>query len=380
MKMGRWAGGLLLAIAPFVTGCTGFWNAPTSSTTTTTTTTLSSGYFFLLDTGTSNIVSYSILSGVLTLGKAYSLPSAPIAMTVAPNGNFLYVSTASGIYVYTISSGVLTLSNSSSDISADPATAMQVDPSGTWLVESSGSGLLSAIPIASATGLLDSLRTTQNVTLASTSVNQMVFPASGGYLFIALGSNGTQEFAFKSSASAPLGTSPANTISLKGTSALSVAVDPSSRMVYIGETAATTGSNSGGLRAFVFSPTANTLSELGASPISSGGTGPYSILPISSGDYVYVANWTGQSSSGNITGFQIAASGASYTLTNVNSIATGIRPMAIAEDSNGHFILAANSGGSPYLDAYIFDTTTAGKLDLTLSSSTYEASGVSAVQ
>jgi len=382
MKMGRWAGVVLAAL--LLAGCANFWQAPTTTTTTTTTTTLSSGYFYLLDTGTSDIVSYSIVSGALTLVGSYPMPativaSSPNAIAVSPNGEFLFVSTISGIYVYTVSSGVLTLGNAGGIVVGDPATAMVVDSTSSWLLESSGSGTLNAIPVSSTTGTFgNSVSTTiQQVALTATSVNQLALASNNGYVFAALGANGTEEFAFNASNSTPLAAAPANTIKLTGTSSLSVAVDPSDRLVYVGETAATSGSDSGGLRAFTFNPIANTLSEIG-SAVSSGGVGPYSILPKSSGDYVYVANWTGESSAGNITGFQVTASGSAYKLTNINTIATGIRPSAIVEDNLDHFVLAANAGGSPYLNAYIFDTTTAGKLDLTLTSVAYEATGVAA--
>ena len=382
MKMGRWAGVSLAAL--LLAGCANFWQAPTTTTTTTTTTTLSSGYFYLLDSGTSNVVSYSIVSGALTLVGSYPMPativaSSPNAIAVSPNGEVLFVSTISGVYVYTLSSGVLTIANSGAAVAADPATAMAVDTTNSWLLESSGQGTLNAIPFTATSSTFtagNSYSTTiQQVTLTATSVNQLAFSSNNGYIFAALGSNGTEEFAFNASSSTPIATAPANTIKLTGSSALSVAVDPSDRLVYVGETAATTGSNSGGLRAFLFNTTANTLSEIGTA-VSSGGLGPYSILPKSSGDYVYVANWTGESSAGNITGFQITASGSTYKLTNITSIATGIRPSAIVEDNLDHFVLAANAGGSPNFDAYIFDTTTAGQLDLTLTSNAYEATGV----
>ena len=378
MRMGRWARLLLVGI-PLIAGCKGFWDPVSSSSTTTTTTTLSSGYFFILDTATSQLISYHIVSGALTQVASYAVESTPIAMAVAPNGYFLYVSTTSGIYVYTISSGVLTQGNPSSAITSDLATAMRVDSSDSWLVESSGLGYINAIPINPTTGALNG--SPQQVALSATTVNQLVFSANNAYVFAALGSSGTMEFSFKSSSSStPLGSSATASIGLKGLSALSVAVDPSDRLVYVGETAATSGSNSGGLRAFSLNVSTGVLSEISVSPLSSGGLGPYSILPKSTGDYVYVANWTGQSSSGNITSFEITASGSSYTLTKLSSTAaTGIRPMSLAEDSTGDFVLAVCSGGSPYFDAYIFDSTTAGQLDTTLTSSSYAAASVVAV-
>jgi 6-phosphogluconolactonase (cycloisomerase 2 family) len=383
MKMGKWAW-FLLATAPFLAGCSGFWDAPATSTTTTTT--LSGGYFFLLDTGTSSIISYDINAGVLTsVGTPVTLPATPIAMTVAPNGDFLFVSTTNGIYVYTIASGVLTLGNSSTYLSQDEATAMAVDTSDSWLLESSGS-VLYAIPIVSTTGAFDSTstpaRTTQQFALPGSTVNQLAFSTNNAFLFAALGTNGSEEFSFtSSSSSAPLGSSTI-LIKLKGIASLSVAVDPSDRMVYVGESAAASGSNSGGLRAFALTASTGALSEISGSPISSGGTGPYFILPKSTLDYVYVANWTGESSAGNITGFEITATNSAtspYALTKINSVATGIRPTALAEDSDKNFVLAANAGGSPYLDAFIFDTTTAGQLDNVLTSSAFVTGFVTSV-
>ena len=64
---------------------------------------------------------------------------------------------AGGIFVYTVntSTGQLTLANSGQPISTDPATAMQVDATNTWLVEGvSGAPNLFAIHVNSSTGLL----------------------------------------------------------------------------------------------------------------------------------------------------------------------------------------------------------------------------------
>jgi hypothetical protein len=42
-------------------------------------------------------------------------------------------------------------------------------------------------------------------------------------------------------------------------------------------------------------------------------------------------------------------------------------------------VLAANAGGSPYFDAYVFDSSTAGQLDNVATSSSYAAISVAAV-
>jgi len=382
MKMVRWAWGCL-AVLPLLAGCNGFWDAPVSSTTTTTTTTLSSGYFFVLDVATSHVISYNIASGTLTLVGTFVVPSAPLAITVAPNNPFLYVSTANGIYVYTISGGTLTLGNSQQTISADPATAMAVDSTDTWLLESSGLGSLNAIPIVATTGLPNAsaaactnTSTVCSVALTGTAINQIAFAPDNDYLFVAAGTTGTVAYSFAAGSSNPLGTTTTIVpVSNSAGAALSVAVDPSSRLLYIGEAAAV--SSGGGLRAFDIA-SGPKLSEITGSPFASGGTGPHAILPKATGDVVYVANWNG-TGTGNVTGFAIAANGSTYSLTQLSSTATtGIQPMSIAEDSDQNFVMVENYGGSPNLDVYFFDTTTSTQLDLTIANSNYAGTALAA--
>ena len=162
-------------------------------------------------------------------------------------------------------------------------------------------------------------------------------------------------------------------------SALSVGVDPgtSPRLFYIGETLAGSGGATGGLRAFNYSSlSSGTLTQATGSPIPSGGLAPNFILPIASGDYVYVANGQG-TSAGNVTGFTItASSGASpvYTVATGTSTAAGVQPLGLAEDSTHTFVFEVGSQGSPYFDAYTFDSTTLGQLDSQITATTAASS------
>ncbi|MGC9158496.1 MAG: beta-propeller fold lactonase family protein [Terracidiphilus sp.] len=336
-----------------------------------------SGYFYILEQSTSQILAYNISAGTLTEVGSYSVPAAPLAITVAPNNNFLFVSTISGIFPYVISGGALT-PETSAPVSTDPASAMAVDATNSWLLEASGSGYLYAVPISSSTGLLNGTCSSCSALLTGTSINQLAIAPNNDYVFVAAGLSGTAAFAFNARNSDPLGSSAYNTISPENSSAgaaLAVAVDPSNRLLYVSETGASSGS--GGLRAFTIG-SSGVLSEISGSPFASGGTGPHAILPISTGNYVYVANWNG-TSSGNITGFSITASGSSYSLTNLNNpVATGVEPIALAEDSTEEFVLAISSLGNPYFDAYTFDTTTAGQLDTAITSSSFLPSGLGA--
>ena len=371
MKTGKWA--VLLVAALFVSACGDFWQPPSSSSSSGSSSTLSSGAFYIANQQTDQIAAYTIVSGALTAisGSPYSLTSAPFAIAVAPSGAFLYVGTGQGIFLYTIASGgALTLANNSQVISSDLATTMQVVSTSTnsWLVES-GPDLaeLIAIPINPSTGVPTST-IEQKAQLPATTVQQLVVSPDNANVFVALGAGGTEQVAFNASNSDPFGT--ASNIAVKNSAggAQSVAVDPSSRLVYIGETDATSGSNAGGVRVFNYS----TMSEISASPYASGGLAPYFILPLSNGDYVYVANRTvNGSTTGNISGFAVTTTGSTYSLTALSTTASaGTDPVSMAVDSEGNYLLVVDSGGDPDLEGYNFDTTTAGKLDSVLSSAT----------
>lgn len=366
---------LLLALAPLLAGCGDFWQAPSgSSGSGTTSTTLSSGYFYVINQKTSQIVAYDINSGTLNQIGAYTLAAAPTAIAIAPGGSFLYVSSIAGIYLYTIGSGgALTPGNSGGVVSSDPASAIRVDTSGSWLVDAvqGTSGVqLDAIPITSTGTYTGGTVAIQQYSVSNATVHQLAISSDNDNVFVAAGEGGTLVVPFTSGNTNPL----ASTATVIGTantggSALSVAVDPSLRLFYVGETLASAGTT-GGLRVFNYSSLGGTLTQASGSPIASGGLSPNAILPVTSGDYVYVANGTGPSSAGNIAGFSITSSGSTYTIATSGTVSAGILPYGLAEDSDANFVLAVSEGGSPDLEAYIFDTTTAGQLDSSLTSTT----------
>lgn len=370
--IGRWAR-LALAAPLILAGCKGFWQDPytTSGSGTTTTTTSSSGNFYVMNVQTSQLAGYYVNAGTLTAlpGSPYTLPATPLSITIAPNNSFLYVSTISGIYLYTIAStGQLTLGNSASTISADQASSLQMDATNSWLVDVvSGSPQVFAIPINPTTGL-NAAHVEQLIALPTSTVQQLAISPDNTKVFVAMGSGGTAVIPFTITNTNPLGT--VSTIAVKNAAgaALSVAVDPSDRLLYIGETVATSSSNSGGLRAIDL----GTLKELSGSPYASGGLAPYSILPISSGDYVYVVNRQASgSSTGVIGGFSITATNSIFSLTALGSTFTvGTHPVALAEDSTATFVFAVDYDGGPDLMGYTFDPTNAGYLDNVVSSAT----------
>lgn len=387
MRLARWAG-LLLVAAPFLTGCAAFWAALPSSTSsgcTTSCSTLSSGYFYILNapsSGTPQVVGEQIVAGTLTAvtGGTLTAPAVPYAMALTPSGSYLYLSTAAGVYVYPVSSGALgTAAQVSSD---ESALAIQVDTTGQWLIEAvqastSGSITMAAVPLNTSNGQDNGAEKTATLTIANAAVQpgKMVISSDDKNIFVALGAGGTIIVPFNSSAAS--GTSPFGSsaytvpVANSGGSAFSVAVDPTLRLFYIGETLADTAGTSGGLRAFEYSSIGGTLVQAAGSPIASGGLAPNAILPATSGSQIYVANGAGTTSAGNITTFNLTSGSGAYTIAAAGThAAAGIQPFSLAKDANGNFLLAISELGDPYFSSYTFDTTTTGKLDAQLTATT----------
>jgi len=369
---------MLLAILLLPAGCKNFSLTTSPSGCTSNCSAISSGVFYVLNSniGQTEIAGYSIVNGTLTAltGSPYSLPTAPYAIAVAPNNHFLYVSTGSGIYLYSIAStGALTLSSTTPIVADFAGYSIQVDATNSWLLDASESGYLYATPISPSTGAATGA--VLQIALSGITPRGMVISPDNANVFVALGVSGTVVIPFTATSTNPLPVAAITLISVKnaGGAALSVAVDPSNRLFYIGETQGTTAStNTGALRAFNYASLSGTLTEVTGSPFASGGLTPVSILPTSSGAYVYVANSSASSStSGSITGFAVSASGSTYSMTQLNmSASVGITPAGMAEDSSGTVVLLANSGGSPDLNVYTFDATTLGKLDSAFSLAT----------
>jgi 6-phosphogluconolactonase len=378
MKIRYWVS---LAIAVLcLTGCKDFWKLPSNGGGGGSTT-LTSGDFYVLNVATSEMIGLYVNAGTLTAlpGSPYTLSAAPIAITVAPNNAFLYVSTLGGIFVYTVNTttGQLTLGNNGQAITPDAATGMQVDPTNSWLIEGgAGTNAVYAIKIDPSTGVLAVSGETQiPATLPSNTVNQVAISPDGTFVLVANGSGGTATIPFNAANSNPFGAvGRINQVSTSAGASLSVAFDPvtssnrTPRLFYIGETVATSGSNTGGLRAFNFS----TVKEISGSPYAIGGLAPYSILPFSTGDYVYVVSrQTSSGTTGVIAGFAVTSSSTAFTLTALGStFAAGTNPQALVEDNSNDFVFAVNFGGNPDLVGYTIDATNAGYLDKVISNAT----------
>ena len=381
MIRGCWARLALAAVCLLtgLTGCKGFWDAPAGGGGNTPI----SGNFYVVNVQTNQIAGYTVSStGTLTAlpGSPYAVPSTLLpspAITISPNNSFLYLGTTTGIYLYNIAAdGSLSLGNSSGPISTDQAVSMQVDSTNSWLVNvSAAAPYVYAIAISPSTGEITS-KQEQIRQLPAATVRQVVISPDNSYLFIAMGAGGTATIPFVAANANPIGTAVSTIAPISSAGAsLSVAVDPlglagqtTPRLFYIGETAAVSGSDSGGLRVFDFS----TFKELSGSPMATEGLAPYWITPKSTGDYVYVVNrQTSAGQTGVIAGYSIASSGSTFTLTELSTtFNAGTNPEAKVQDNSGSYLLAVNYGGNPDLSGYTFSTTSAGALVSSLSSAT----------
>ncbi len=342
------------SVCVLVTSSSGSCNS-TSST---------SGIFYVLNQTTDQIVAFSIVSGQLNTIGAATLPNSPLAIAIAPNGQFLYVSTIAGIYLYAIQTGgALTLSNGGLAITPDPAISMQVDSTNSWLVETvSGAFQLNAIAINSSTGELANAGEAEQVfnLPASTPTQLVISPndsssCSNCYVFVSMGSAGTELVHFNPAATNPFGSHGTQGLVSSAGGDNAVAVDPSNRFLYIGETdALPSQTQTAGLR--VFSIAANGISEIGGSPYAVGGTGPSAILPTADSNYVFVANQSvAGSSSGNIAGFSVSSAGLA---SNGTTAAGPGGHLGLAEDSTSSFVLAVDIAGNPDLQAYSLSSGT----------------------
>jgi 6-phosphogluconolactonase len=377
MRVTRYAW-LGVAALVLLGGCKGFWDA-TTTTTGGSGTFPASGVFYVLNAETKQIAGYQFAANsngpTAVTGSLQTIAALPFTMAVTPTGNFLYVSTVTGIYVYSVGSGgALTIANSGQVISQDTAFAMQVDSTGTWLVEVvSGQGTVNAVPISASSGLFDSTRSERTAALPTVTIKQLaVSPANSAnpYVFVAMGSGGTAVVPFTATNTAS-NTSPFGTVSLinlinTAGGANAVAVDPANRLLYVGETvatAATSTGQTGGLRVFTIGAN-SAINQITGSPYSTGGTGPSAIMAGTLD--VYVANMAvSGSTDGNVTAFSLTSTGTSTTtfaLTAINTLPAGINTVALGADSTATYLLAANSGGSPDLTTFTFDATTTGKL------------------
>ncbi len=407
-----WHAGALLFCLLTLTGCGKFFQPVSTGTGSSSGsgsgsgTTVDAVYIANGSTSLQNIAAFSLNSGVLANLQNPQLGSIgvpPSSLAINPQGTLLWVGSGAvdgglaspgGLFVYVINSnGSLTLGNSGSALPVSiAANAMAVDPSGNYLAvvsnTISGAGLTTTpvvytYSIDQTNGTLTQQST---VTLVGGSASQIAFAPNGTEIFVTLGTFGVATLGYDPQngglSSGSLYSTPGN-----GYSDVGVAVDPSSKYLFVTET------GTSGVR--VFSINLNlTLTELTPAVLGTATGSPYptalgpgAVLVDSTGAYVYVANSTASS----ISQFSLnAATGALTSVgTNVSTLQNGSSidgavPISLAEDSSHGYLLVATQGGSPDLEAYAIagsGATTPGALTFTSQATTGSVSpaGVTAI-
>ncbi len=320
-----------------------------------------------------DVAALSLTNGVLSVlpnSPSIALPTGATPSSIAINkaGSLVWAgSQQGGIYVFVVNSdGSLTLGNmsngASSPVTGDPAASMVVDPSGNYLVTiadtlSGTNGTtapsLYVYSIDQTNGTLTAVANTP-VALDAGSASQIAFAPNGNQAFVALGSGGVDIVSFQPSSGTPaLAAHIVVHNNGNGFSDNGVAVDPQGKYLFVPET----GSNS--LR--VLGIGTNSLTELPNEPYTvndaSGNQqlGARSVLVDKTGAYVYMAN----STSGTVSAWTLDASTGALTGITGSPFATGLSPFSLTEDSSSGYLLVANAGGTPDLQAFSIAASTA---------------------
>jgi 6-phosphogluconolactonase (cycloisomerase 2 family) len=284
------------------------------------------------------------------------------SLAVTPGNAFMYAAVAgTGVFGLSINSstGVPTLINSSALAQDVAPIAVTVDPSGQFLLAAGLANGAAAVgeyrinsdgTLSEVTGSPVSIAFPSNTDTTNLSVTNIAVAPNSSYVFVTLGQLGVAPLPFNTS-----GALAANTVIISSKSVngifnqdLGLAVNPASTALFVGETNA-------GVRVFTIG---TTFTEISGSPFKAGSQ-PRSIAFDGTGDYLYVAN----GSDGTISGYSVLASGTLTALTGSPFSAVGSGPDALTLDQSKKFLLSANLGGSPDVQLFSFDATTAGKLD-----------------
>lgn len=351
----------------FVPLCQETGTCPTTGTGTTPTTGsagASSEFVYVANSNQGTLAAFPIPGTGLTSltgGASYNLGTPPSALAATPKGTFLYVGTASGsVFVYIVNrNGTLALGNGGSPVTSTlNPTWMTVDRTGNWLfLVSNSSNQLLIFQINPFNGVLT--QTNQGTIALSTGNPTQVYATPDNlHVYVGLGTGGTDGFlfnAFNGTLSNQLHLPPRIN---GGSSDNSYAADNKSAYLFIGEAGT-------GIR--VLSIAANgMLNEISGSPFTSNSQlGPASIVVDPTNKYVYVAYRTTDS----IGGYSLASTGALTPLSS-SPFQTGFAPTQMSLDSSGKYVFVINAAGNPDLQAFQFDSTTAGKLDLVTSTTT----------
>lgn len=357
---------LLLTAA--LTGCGDFFNKNTSTGGGGGGATGAASYVYV-GTQTGVLASFALsASGAFTqlADSPSNLSTSSInSLVVTPGNGYLYAAVAgAGTYGLGINSttGVPSLVSKSALATDVIPVALTIDPTGKWLLAAGvGSGLSSGslavgIYTINSDGTLSPLQGSPvSISLpsgtnpANLSIQNITVAPDSSFVFVSMGSLGVAPLPFNTSGGLSQNTSVITPKTTSGATNqdLGLAVDPTSKFLYVGET-------NQGIRAFSI---AANFPEVSGSPFKAGGQ-PRFLLFDGTGANLYAAN----QADGTISASSVAATGVLTEIAGSPFSSVGSQPYALALDQTKKYLLGVNIGGNPSVQAYGFSTTTAGAL------------------
>jgi 6-phosphogluconolactonase (cycloisomerase 2 family) len=359
----RWVIGVLCSSVLLLAGCGDFFTKDNSGGGGSTV-----GSYIYVGTQGGLLASYSVsTTGALAAlsGSPSQLATAGInSLAVTPGNTVLYAGVA-GIGVFGLglnsSTGVGTLIDTNALVQDVAPSALTVDPSGQFLLVAGLANGAAAVgeyvinsdgTLAEVTGSPVTITFPSGTDTTNLSIQNIAVAPNSSYVFVTMGQLGVAPLPFNTS-----GSLAANAVILtpKATGGianqdLGLAVNSSSSALFIGETNA-------GVRVFTIGASSS-FKEITGSPFAAGGQ-PRSITFDGTGDYLYAAD----ASASSISGYTVLSSGTLTALSGSPFSSVGSQPFALSLDQSKKFLLSANLGGSPSLQLFSFDATTAGKLD-----------------
>lgn len=317
----------------------------------------SGNYLYAGNLGTNppTVAGFSIANSALSVipGSPWQLSLEPTALAITPDDTYLYMgSDAGGIYVFTIASdGAISLGNGGAPVATGVApSVLRVDSTGNWLIGADAfAGEAYVFQIGNG-GALTSISSSVVALNASNPATDLKITPNDNFVFVSCGAGGIYTLSFDSSNGDLAQVNGVLNPKQNGDADYGMAVAPSGSYLFAAETGI------GAVRVMSIS-SSGVLTELSTSPVKTG-TGAYAVLVDSTGSYVYVANRT----QNNISAFLLSSTGALTAITG-SPFATGSLPVAMVEDKTDTYIAVVCSGGSPDLEIFQFNGSTAGALE-----------------
>jgi 6-phosphogluconolactonase (cycloisomerase 2 family) len=362
--------GVLAVAATLLTGCAGFFDAPSSSSSSTTSN--SGDYVYVVNELTDTLGAFNLGTGTLVSipSGAYTLPSGlvPRSVAVSRANTFVYVGGNGAIECYSIgSSGALTQATSGGITTVANFVSLATSPDGKWLIALDDLALaIDVYAINTSTGALSLAQSVTSLAanlpsgsqgLSSANLPSTVRIAPGGnYVAVAMGPAGDELFSFNTSTGAL--TSTAGVITSSGFSDNAVEFDSTSSYLFIAR--GVTGSS--GSSSIVFYPI-NSNGTFGTQSTIASGASPHALVMDSTGKYLYAAN------SGDATISAYSFSSGTLTALSSSPYKSGTTVTALVRDNSARYILAASqgvgssSGIASDVTMYALDEATPGQLD-----------------